>query len=74
MAVADIDVSRRMCEALGLKNVVRLDLHLSVWGAPILEAEFYPEADGIHALETIVQAYKLVPKDDSPQQEAVTGK
>ena len=50
-----------ICEALGLKHVRRIDLHMAIDSVVIAEVEYYPEKNGVLKLPAILKKFKLVP-------------
>lgn len=53
-------VCKEICEALGLKNARKLDLHMVYDKVVTVTAEFYPEEDGIKKLIPILKRFNLV--------------
>jgi len=63
MAVAGTNtICKEICDALGLKNVRRLQIKMEVDSLVTVEAEFFPEVNGVKAVYTIMREYELVPK------------
>jgi len=54
-------ICQEICEALGLKHVRRLDIHLAVDEIVTVKAEFYPEKDGVKQFPAILRKFQLVP-------------
>jgi hypothetical protein len=64
MAITGKDsVCKEVCDALGLKNVRKLDLHMSVDDVVIVKVEYYPEINDIEKLVPILKKYQLVEKE-----------
>lgn len=57
-------LEKEICEALGLKNVRRLNLSMCIGEATIATVEYYPEVDGIQATIPILKKYMLTPRED----------
>jgi hypothetical protein len=55
---------KEICDALGLKHVRRLDIHMEVNSLVLVSAEFYPEKDGIVEITPILRKYHLVVSDE----------
>jgi hypothetical protein len=55
-------LEKEICDALGLKNVRKLDIHFGVNGAATVEAEMYLEEDGVRKLPAILKKFTLVPE------------
>ena len=51
-----------ICEALGLKHVRKLDIHMAVDEIVTIRAEYYPEKDGIMCLPSILKDFALIRK------------
>ncbi len=56
------EVCTEICEALGLKHVRKLNLHMGIDEIVTVEAEFYPEIDGVKQLVPILKKFELVEK------------
>lgn len=56
----------QICDALGLKHVVRFDLHMALNEVVTANVEYYPEKDGITELHTIFRQFVLVRKPKHP--------
>lgn len=56
----------QICDALGLKHVVRFDLHMAVDEVVTAKVEYYPEKDGVTKLHTILREFVLVRKPKHP--------
>jgi hypothetical protein len=52
-------LAKEICDALGLKNVKKLDLHFSVDAVATAEVEFYPDSDDLKKLPAIAKRYVL---------------
>ena len=50
-----------ICDALGLKHVKRLDIHIAKNEIFTVVAEIYPEIDGVKQLPAILKKFELVP-------------
>ena len=62
MAVSLSDnLAKEICDALGLKHVRKLDLHFEAGGVATVEAEIYPEVDGVKQIPTILKKFQLSP-------------
>lgn len=55
----DHKLAGEICDALGLKNVRRLDLHFSVDAAPTAEVLFFPDENGVKAIIPLLKRYTL---------------
>ena len=55
-------VCGEICDVLGLKHVIRLDLHMALKEIVTIQAEFYPEIEGIRQLKSIIKDYELIEK------------
>ena len=53
-------IAKEICDALGLKHVKTLDIHLAHNECFTVTAEFYPEIDGIKQISAILKKYNLV--------------
>jgi len=53
-----------ICDALGLKYVVSLDIHIAVNEIVTVTAKFYPEEYGMKMVPAILKKYELVEKKD----------
>lgn len=65
-------VCKEITDALGLKKVVSLDLHMAVGENITITARYYPEDDEMKMLPEILKKYEviLVPlKDDGKKNE-----
>jgi hypothetical protein len=60
------ELAREICDALGLKNVVKLDLHFTVHEVAVAEVTFFPEVDGVQQLPAILKRYELREPDTKP--------
>ena len=61
MAVSTKDkICGEICDALGLKHVRKLDLHMAIGEIMTCEVEFYPEEDGIKQMIPLLGKFKLV--------------
>jgi len=60
-AIAD-KIGGEIANALGLKHVRRLDLHVTMGEIVTVTVVFYPEIDGVKQLMPILQKYELVEK------------
>ena len=52
-------VCKEISDALGLKNVRKLDLHMACGEVVTITAEFFPEVDGVKQLPAILKTYEL---------------
>ena len=69
MEASYIKTMSKIADVLGLKRCRRLTLKLEV-GTPItVEAEIYPEVDGVMQLEPILKQFTLVEKKDEQDPE-----
>jgi len=50
-----------LCNALGLKHVRSLDIHIGVNSLVTVTTEFYPEIDDLKQFPAILNKYKLEP-------------
>ena len=55
-------LAKEICDALGLKHVRKLDIHLACDEIMTATAEFYPEVDGVKQFPAILKKFELVPK------------
>lgn len=51
-----------IAETLGIKYCRKLQISMCVGEAVIINAEFFPEIDGIKQVDTILKQYELVEK------------
>ena len=54
---------KEIADALGIKHCRKLDIHIPLKGVVTIEAEFYPEIDGVKQLLPILKKYELVEKE-----------
>lgn len=54
------NVCKEISDVLGLKHVRKLIIHMEVGKIVTVEAEFYPEVDGIRQLPAILKRFNLV--------------
>ncbi|HUU40863.1 MAG TPA: hypothetical protein VMW42_07980 [Desulfatiglandales bacterium] len=54
-------ICKEVCDALGLKHVRKLDLHMEVDKVVTCEAVFYPEEDGVKQIIPILGKFELIP-------------
>ncbi len=52
-------VVKDICDALGLKNVRRLDLHFALDELVTATVEFLPEADAVDQVRPLIKHYVL---------------
>jgi len=57
-------ICKEICDALGLKHVKKLDIHMAVDKIVTGEAVFYPEVDGVRQIVPILRKFELIPKSD----------
>jgi len=57
------EVANKICEALGLKHVCTLDIHIAVDSAITVKAEFYPEVNGVMQTSLILKEYEVELKE-----------
>ncbi len=57
-------VCKEICDALGLKNCRKLDFHMEADKIVTIEAEMYPEIDGVEQFPAILKKFELVPIKD----------
>jgi len=63
MAVSGRDnVCKEIADALGIKHCRSLTIKMRLESIVTIEAEFYPEIDGMKQLSPIFKRYKLVEK------------
>ena len=55
-------VCKEICDALGLRNVRSLDLHMRCNSIVTVTAEFCPEEDGMRKMIPILREFNLVEK------------
>jgi len=60
--VAGDNVGKEIADALGIKYCRKLDIHFRMGAIATVEAEFYPEIDGVKQLLPIFKKYELVEK------------
>ena len=65
MAVLGDMIGKEIAEALGLKRVRKLDIHIECNKLVTVDAEFYPEEDGVRQFPTILKHYELVEREES---------
>jgi len=58
-------ICKDICDALGLKNVRKLNLKMSVGEIVTIDVEMYPEIDGVRQLPAILKRFELIEKIDS---------
>lgn len=56
-------IGKEIADALGIKHCRKLDIHIHTDEIVTVEAEFYPEIDGIKQLVPILKRYELVEKE-----------
>jgi hypothetical protein len=62
------DLEKAICDALGLKHVISLDLHLEHNKPITVEAFMYVELEGIKQLVPVIKKFKLVPVEFDKKQ------
>ena len=55
-------IGKEIADALGIKHCRKLDIHIPLKEIVTVEAEFFPEIDGVKQLLPILKKYKLVEK------------
>lgn len=58
-------IAKDICDALGLKHVVDLDIRIPLDGIITVIAKLYPEEDGVMKLPAIFKDYVLLPKKET---------
>jgi hypothetical protein len=53
---------KEICDALGLRHVKQLDLHMSTNEIMTITVEMYPEVNGVMQLPSIFKKFNLVEK------------
>lgn len=53
-------VCKEICDALGLKHVRKLDIHMAYDKVVTIEAELFPEENGMRQLVSILKKYHLL--------------
>lgn len=61
VTTANNKVAAEFCEALGLKHVVSLDIHLALDEIMTVTAQFYPEEDGVKQMIPVFKKFRLEP-------------
>lgn len=56
-------IGKEIADALGIKHCRKLDIHISLKEFVTIEAEFYPEIDGVKQLLPVLKRYELVEKE-----------
>jgi len=54
-------IAKEICDALGLKHVRKLDIHMESNSIFIVEAEMYMEVDGAKQLPAVLRKFTLIP-------------
>ena len=57
-------IAKDICDALGLKHVRALDIHVSVDELFTVTAKFYPDKDGVKQFPLMFQKFELVAKGE----------
>lgn len=63
------EAAKELCDALGLKHVRRLNLHIAVGEVAVITAEFFPEINNIKQVPAILKKYKLVEIEEPEKKE-----
>ena len=73
LVTGNMKLAKEICDALGIKNCKRLDLHMAYDEIFTATVEFYPEIDGIEQMVPILKKFKLVAieDEDSDKEEVV---
>jgi len=58
------DLEKEIIDALGLKNVIELDLHFKVDRPITMKVLAYPDEDKLKLLAPILKKYKIEVKED----------
>ena len=64
MAILSNKIGAEIEKIFGIKHCKALTIHFSVNEIVTVQAEFYPEIDGIKQALSVIEKYKLVPLDD----------
>jgi len=71
MAVCGHDnICAKIAEELGIKHCRKLHIKMDVDSMVIVEAEFFPEVDGVEQLEPILKEYYLAEKENEEPDES----
>lgn len=60
-------IEKEICDALGLRNVSKLDIHFEVGKIATCEAVFMPEIDGVKQLVPILKKFELIEKKEDKE-------
>jgi len=60
-----MNIGEEICNAFGLKHCRKLVIYFEVDEIVKVEAELYPEENGVIFASTIIKKYKLVEKEES---------
>ncbi len=61
------DLAKKICDALGLKHVRKLDIHFEKNKITTVEAVFAPEIDGVRQFPAILKKFELVEKEENQE-------
>ena len=64
MAVLSDKIGKEIADALGLKRVKKMDIHLEARKPAVIDVEFHPDIDGLEAMETIMKRYTFEEKKE----------
>jgi hypothetical protein len=57
MTVLSDKIGKEIADALGLKRVKKMEIHLEARKLAFIGVEFCPDIDGLKAIETIIKKY-----------------
>lgn len=63
-AVVSNKYAAEICDALGLKNVCKLDLHFSVNEVATADVTFFPDENGVKQVAPILRHYELTERKE----------
>ena len=52
--------AKEICDALGLKHVRKLDIHMAINEVMTVTAEYFPEVDGVKQFIPVLKKFELV--------------
>jgi len=67
ISVAANKLGKEICDALGLKHVKELSIHIPSDGLFTVEAKIYPTVDGVKQFPAILKKFKLVPVEEEKE-------
>ncbi|HUU40865.1 MAG TPA: hypothetical protein VMW42_07990 [Desulfatiglandales bacterium] len=66
-------LAKEICDALGLKHVQRLDIHMAHDEIFTVTAKFYPEIDGMRQLPAIMKKFRLIEIENMDKEYGLLG-